>query len=551
MSRPQLCITYGVERILGRAFLILLVLVSSSELALAQSGKFIVRFKAQNGIHPFLRPFIKENSLKNLTDRVNENSDVKATALTHVNVMLAEGTKEEVEAAVAGDNSVAYIEEDHPIKLAQTDNFAAKPANSPYLNTLGLNAANPAHDVVADGTPLLVAVIDTGIDLDHPYLVPMLSRNLNEVPNDSIDNDGNGFVDDYYGASVAQGVLNGNVGDVYDHGTHVAGLVKVVRDQAIALGYNEAKNIQLLPIRFFYNCGGSLCGTTSGAITALNYAMSRGAKVVNMSWGSEGAASYSQALFETLVDLYNNDISLIAAAGNESSDVDTTPFFPASLNSAIPGLISVNSITSYHYNNGNLDGVDLSYFSNYGAQGVDVAAIGSTYFLSTGMLSANAYLNRNDLNASVYPTTTKFTRKSGTSMAAPIVAGVAAVVRAIQPTLNAYDVKQIIVQNAVVPMDGSVKVLANANRAEGYVHAVNTFEVADGASSSGLKPNASSPSYSSIDNSSEGASAGCGSVANTGPGANNPFGGNSMGLFTALFFLVQFARKVRYKMHQC
>lgn len=549
MSRPQPCITFSVERLLGRAFLMLLILVSSSQLALAQSGKYIVRFKAQNGVHPFFRPFIKQNSLKNLTDRVNQDSDVKATALPHVNVMLAEGTKEEVEAAVAGDNSVAYIEEDQPIKLAQTDNFAAKPANSAYLNTLGLNAANPAHDVVADGTPILVAVIDTGIDLDHPFLVPMLSKNNGEIPNDGLDNDGNGFVDDYHGASVAQGVLNGNVADVYDHGTHVAGLVKVVRDQAIALGYNEAKNIQLLPIRFFYNCGGSLCGTTSGAITALNYAMSRGAKVVNMSWGSEGAASYSQALYETLVDLYNNDISLIAAAGNEASDIDTTPFFPAALNNAIPGLISVNSITSYHYNNGSLDGIDLSYFSNYGAQGVDVAAIGSTYFLASGMLSANAYLNRNDLNPAVYPTTAKFTRKSGTSMAAPIVAGVAAVVRAIQPTLNAYDVKQIIVQNAVVPMEGGMKVLANANRAEGYVHAVNTFEIADGASTSGFKPSASAPSYSSVSN--EGSAAGCGSVSNSGPGSSNPFGGNSMGLFTALFFLVQFARKVRYKMHQC
>ncbi|MEZ4813674.1 MAG: S8 family serine peptidase [Bdellovibrionota bacterium] len=545
MTRPQLCIYSYVERILCRANFIVLFLALTASTAFAQNNKFIVRFKPQNNLHPFLRAFAKQQNLTNLADKVNNETNVKATALENVNVMIAEGTKEEVEAAVADNNTVAYIEEDKEIKIAESDNYGAKPANSPYLNTLGLTASNPAYTDTATGTPLLVAVIDTGIDLDHPYLMPFLSTNSGETPNDGIDNDGNGFIDDYYGASTAQGILNGDVQDVYDHGSHVAGLIKIVRDQAIAMGYNEAKNIQVLPIRFFYNCGSGLCGTTSGAIQALNYAMSRGAQVVNMSWGSEGAESYSQALYETLVDLYNHDIVLVAAAGNESSNIDSTPFFPAALNSAIPGLISVNSITTYHYSNGSLDEIALSYFSNYGTQGVDVAAVGSTWFLFGGMLSANAYHVAGS-------SSNKFVPKSGTSMASPIVAGIAAVVRAVNEDLNAFDVKELILQNAVVPMNGSTKILGNKNRAEGYAHAINSFQAADGASGSGLLPAATNASYSTYSsNSDSGAAAGCGSIMNPGPGGGNPFGGNSMGLFTALFFLVQFARKMRYKLIRC
>lgn len=544
MPWPKLCITYYVERFLLRASFCAVLILAGVPLAFADSGKYIVKLKNKNNIHPLLRPLARQESAKNLAEKVNNNPRLKATALKHVNVVIAEGSKEEVEATLKGNADVAYIEEDKIINLAEVDNYAADVNNSPYLKVMGLEAENPSHNVTANGTPLLVAVIDTGIDLDHPFLMPFLSRNSGEINNDSIDNDGNGFVDDYYGASVANGVLNGDVQDVYDHGTHVAGLVKVVRDQAIALGYNEARNIQVLPIRFFYNCGAGLCGSTSGAIQALNYAMSRGANVVNMSWGSEGAASYSQALYESLVDLYSEDIVLVAAAGNEASDVDSVPFFPAALNSSIPGLISVNSITTYHLSNGDLDELALSYFSNYGAQRVDVAAPGSTWFQVGGLLSSDADHIAGNYNG-------KFVGKSGTSMASPVVAGVAAVVRAINSNLNAYDVKQLILQNAEVPMNGTTRILGGKNRTDGYVHAINSFDAANNASSLGLLPAATSSNFSDQSASSEAGAAGCGTITNPGPGAGNPFGGNSMGLFTAIFFLVQFARKVRYKLARC
>lgn len=545
MPWPKLCITYYVERFLLRASFCAVLFMATAPFAFADSGKYIVKLKQNNSIHPLLRPLARQESAKKLAEKANKNPRVKATALQHVDVILAEGTKEDIEAALKGNSDIAYIEEDKIIHLAEADNFAASATNSPYLNTMGLTATNPSHNVTANGTPLLVAVIDTGIDLDHPFLVPFLSTNNGEIANNGRDDDGNGFVDDYYGANVTGSTLNGDVQDVYDHGTHVAGLVKVVRDQAIALGYNEARNIQVLPIRFFYNCGSGLCGTTSGAIQALNYALSRGSKIVNMSWGSEGMASYSQALYETLVELYNSDIVLVAAAGNEGTDIDTTPFFPAALNSSIPGLISVNSITTSHNSaTGELQSQYLSYFSNYGAQRVDIAAPGSSWFQIGGLLSADADHVAGEFDG-------KFIGKSGTSMASPIVAGVAAVVRTINSNLNAFDVKELILQNATVPMNGATKILLNKNRTDGYVHAINAFEAADMASGSGILPAATSSNFTDKSYGSEAPAAGCGTVGGSSPGAGNPFGGNSMGLFTALFFLVQFARKVRYKLARC
>ena len=207
------------------------------------------------------------------------------------------------------------------------------------------------------------------MDLTHPFLQSSLSINSAEQSGrPGIDDDGNGFVDDVYGAAVvnrnsSDAVRNGDVTDVDVHGTHVAGLIKTVRDQAIAMGHSEAKRIQILPIRFFYACGAGTCGDLSGAIAALDYAMARGAKVVNMSWGS---TSYSSALFNTLADLYNHDIVLVAAAGNNSADADSTPFFPAAMSTSIPGLISVNSITTQHqYASDPVSriGISLSYFS--------------------------------------------------------------------------------------------------------------------------------------------------------------------------------------------
>ncbi len=470
--------------------------------------------------------------------------------------MIADGHEEDIKRELASDPNVAYVEKDKPIHLTEAENDAARLATAPYFrDVLGLNVSNPDHEQVYNGSsPILVAVIDTGANMDHPFLAAAMSTNSAEVPNNGQDDDGNGFVDDVHGANVV--ARNGDYSDVADHGTHVSGLIKAVRDQAIAKTvsvsgsptqpYSNARKIQILPIKFFYRDGnGSISGSTAGAILALEYALSRGAKVVNMSWGSQGADSYSQALFETLAELYANNVVLVAAAGNSAINTDTTPFFPSALNTSIPGLISVGSITTTYNSSNTLTGLSMSYFSNYGRTSVDVSAPGSMFLPSydnyyAGLISANAY----------YPEETNmFVQKQGTSMAAPIISGIAAVVKSINSSLNAYDIKNLILESAV-----SISALTNKNRVNGYADAESAFEAAAYTETQGVLPASSTPVYSdrSFDSSSTSTGGGCGAMItpNSGSGGgNNPFGGNSLGLFTALYFLVQFAKRMRYKLN--
>jgi len=555
MSRYIPCIHYSVERVLVRVCLVVSCIFATQ--VFASSHKYIVVLKSQKEIHPLLRVFARAEALKNLTDRVNSQTNVKATALKEVNIMLAEGSKEEVEAAVANDPSVSYIEEDKVVKLAEADNYGALTTNSPYLNVLGLHSSSlidpntgvSAHLTTkpANDDPIIVAVVDTGANLTHPFLEPFLYKNTTTLA---------GYGNDHDGIGINSGnVITDDPSDVYDHGSHVTGLIKTVRDQAIAAGYAEAADVQVLPVRFFYNCDGSLCGTTSGAIVALDYALARGAKVINMSWGSQGSDSYSQALFDVMANLYSNNITLVAAAGNESADTDSDPFFPAASSQNIPGLISVASITTYHdQSTGDLQQLMLSSFSNFGMHTVDIAAPGSSEYLFSGLLSANAYFP-SDSN--------EFVPKSGTSMASPIVAGIAAVVRAIshkahladpENEINAAEVKDLILQNATVPLDNNnVKILANTNRADGYANATGSFDAAKVAVSSGnALPSVSVSSYTGLGNSgNSGTAGGCGAITHPGSGGGNPFGGNSMGLLTFAFFMVQFMRRMRYKMGRC
>ena len=183
-------------------------------------------------------------------------------------------------------------------------------------------------------------------------------------------------------------------------------------------------------------------------------------------------------------------------------------------------------------------------FPNYGANSVDIAAPGSTVFNSgTGLLSAYSQWSAGN----------KFIGLSGTSMASPLVAGIAAVVRTINPNLNAFEIKNLLVENATVPLnqDGS-KLLGNKNRAEGYVHAENSFASSRGIASSGFRPQVGTSSFGSSNDSSSGAAAGCGAITTSGGHSDsNPFGGNSMGLLTIGFFLVQIARRMSYKFKRC
>ncbi len=266
---------------------------------------------------------------------------------------------------------------------------------------------------------VIVAVIDTGIDVTHPDLAQHIFVNTAEIPGDGIDNDNNGYIDDIYGwdfynqdNTICHYEYNKRLGlnlasssDDDDHGTHIAGIIAATADNGIGIaGVASNINVKILPLKIHGGANGK--GTVANAVKAIKYATAMGADICNMSWGS---TVYSEALEQAIKE---SPMLFITAAGNDGSNNDDVPMFPSSLN--LGNLISVTFIDA----NGKLD-----YDSNYGVSSVDLAAPGSDIF-STVVGS--------------------YSTMSGSSMAAPHVTGIAAMLYAYCPHLYASNIKEII-----------------------------------------------------------------------------------------------------------
>lgn len=272
------------------------------------------------------------------------------------------------------------------------------------LGQSGINAVN-AWDKTKGSKRVVVAVVDTGIDYTHQDLIDNIWVNPNEIPNNGIDDDDNGIIDDIHGANFI--VDTGDPMDDNGHGTHVAGIIGAKGNNSKGVsGVNWTTSIIALK---FLNDRGS--GSLYNAIRAYEYLLDlkkRGIniKVANNSWGG---AYYTEALYTAMKNLANSGVVLTAAAGNESEDNDSVGAYPANFD--IDNLISVAAVTE--------DG-SIADFSNVGLNSVDIAAPGSR-ILSTHLNNAYASM-------------------SGTSMATPFVSGAAALLFGYDSSLSAKNV---------------------------------------------------------------------------------------------------------------
>ena len=273
-------------------------------------------------------------------------------------------------------------------------------------STYGIDAPGAWASTLGDSS-VVVAVIDTGIDLDHPDLVNNLWTNTDEIPGNGIDDDNNGFIDDIHGWDFVNN--DGNPDDDNDHGTHVAGTIAASANSIGVVGV--APGVQVMGLKFL-NSSGS--GMTSHALQSLQYAIDNGALISNNSWGGGGFSSAMQTLL-TQAEAVNH--LFVAAAGNSSTNIDNSPTYPAAYQNA--NVVSVASIQS--------DG-SRSGFSNYGTTNVDVAAPGSGI---RSTVSGGGYASFN-----------------GTSMASPHVAGIAALMRSLAPTVSTADIKRILIETS-------------------------------------------------------------------------------------------------------
>ncbi len=278
--------------------------------------------------------------------------------------------------------------------------------------------APEAWNVTTGSPDVVVGVVDTGVDYTHPDLAANIWKNPGEVPGNGIDDDGDGVVDDAYGFNaIAQ---SGDPMDDNNHGTHVAGVIGAASNNAAGVaGVNW--RVKIMPLKFL-DAGGS--GTVDAAISAIQYAVTmknRGVnvRVLSNSWGGSG---YSQALQDAITAAENAGILFVAAAGNNGTDNDSTPQYPASYDN--PNVVSVAAIDR----NGN-----LASFSNFGQSTVHLAAPGKD-ILST--VRGGGYASY-----------------SGTSMATPHVSGVAALLAGREASLTADQIKDRLL-STVKPLPG-------------------------------------------------------------------------------------------------
>ncbi len=279
---------------------------------------------------------------------------------------------------------------------------------------------------------LLIAVIDTGLDYNHPDIAANAYRNPKEIPGNGIDDDGNGIVDDVYGADFSGATPVGNGLDNNNHGTHCAGTIGAVGNDRNGLaGVNWTASI--MPAKFL-DASGS--GSLEGAVNAIKYATKMGAKVMSNSWGG---GSYSDILKGAIADAGAAGALFVAAAGNDGADNDSDPHYPGSYD--LPNVLSVAAID-------NRDGI--ASFSNYGKRTVHVAAPGVNIYSTV----------RNGGYATF----------SGTSMATPHVSGIAALIWSANPTWTALDVKKRLIETST-----PIAALKNASVSGGRVNAYNAF----------------------------------------------------------------------------
>ena len=273
--------------------------------------------------------------------------------------------------------------------------------------------APEAWDISKGSRDVVVGVIDTGVDYNHPDLTANMWVNPGEIAGDGIDNDNNGFIDDVHGINAIT-----NSGDPMDdngHGTHVSGTIGATGNDGVGVaGVNH--NVSIIGCKFLDGNGD---GSTSDALTCIDYFVDLknnhnvDVSTLNNSWGGGG---FSQALYDSITATSDANILFVAAAGNGGYDNDASPSYPSSYDHDSVLAVAGTNHTDAMYTS-----------SQYGLTSVDIAAPARNV-LST--VPGGGY--------------SSFT---GTSMATPHVAGAAALVLSVNPELSAVELKELLMNS--------------------------------------------------------------------------------------------------------
>ncbi len=373
-----------------------------------------------------------------------------------------------------GTDNIEYIEEVYPLEFfdfpadslfsqqwylhnSGQEYFGIKRIEGFENDSLILKRGTPGNDInlnlfynnpPAVSTKVVVAIVDTGVDSDHPELTQNIWNNPDEIPENNIDDDHNGFVDDIIGYDVSgdfisftEPVGDNDPSDEVGHGTHVAGIIGSQENGFGIVGI--APDVEIMAVKIRPNA------TTAVGAAGIIYAVIAGAKVINISWGTPFE---SGVLRDALKFARDNQLFVSIAAGNTG---DNQRFYPAAFDS------------SFTVGAGNSRGY-LTDFSTYGAH-VDIVAPGED-ILSLRASGTDMYRVTGEPGVRIIGADSLYYLSDGTSMAAPMVAGAAALIWSIRPDLNLSQLEQIIRMGADDMLDplNNGDTLAGPDSLSGY-----------------------------------------------------------------------------------
>ena len=314
-----------------------------------------------------------------------------------------------VEQAVAlyrANPLIEYAEPDYRFTINQTQTLPNDPSFNQLwgLHNTGQNSGAANADINApeawtlrtSANTVVVGVVDSGIDYNHPDLAANMWTNPGEIPNNGIDDDNNGYIDDVYGINAINN--GGNPMDDNNHGTHVAGTIGAVGNNGIGVS-GVAWNVKLMALKFL-SADGS--GSAADAIECINYSLTKGVHILNNSWGGGG---FSQSLFNAISSAKDQGVIFVAAASNEGSNNDQSTSYPSGF--LLPNVVAVAATDRNDL---------LASYSNYGYRTVHLGAPGSSILSTTPSNNYSTF--------------------SGTSMATPHVSGALALLKAHFPALS-------------------------------------------------------------------------------------------------------------------
>lgn len=344
------------------------------------------------------------------------------------------------------DSDVAYVQPNYTYyALDAVTNDKYSDYQWAYNGEYNIGALEAWNMGKGHNKEVVVAITDTGIDYNHVDLKDGMWKNPREVPGNNKDDDKNGFTDDIYGWNFASG--NNRICEykytrkeyIDDHGTHIAGIINAAADNQVGIaGIASKSNVKLMSIKVFGDDGST---NTAALIKGIRYADNNGATICNMSLGGDASKSFGdKLLYDTMKE---SDMLFICAAGNGTDatkgkgfDITTQPQAPASYD--LDNIICVANM--------NKTGV-VDDSSCYSSTDVDIAAPG------TEIASTVVDPKKTDTGAYLIMT--------GTSMAAPMVTGVAAMLKSYYGTLTAKQMKEAILSGAKINNNLSNKVAGN------------------------------------------------------------------------------------------